>query len=88
MTENLSDVTTKRRQIIKDEKILFLLDFDPENNISWELESITQYQEQQQSSYNTRYCALKESLEMLIKRKSNFSEHKYGIAIYKGSINL
>ena len=70
-------ISIKRNQITKDEKILFLVDMDPENRSPWD---------NVDSSSNTvlRYQVINEALEMIVKRKSNFSEHRFALATYYG----
>lgn len=65
---------SKRKQLVKDEKLLFLFDVDAENLTPWD-----------SSDSTPRFIIIKDALEMVIKRKSNFSEHRFALATYSGT---
>lgn len=67
------EISMKRKHLTKDEKIIFLFDVDAEMGTPWD----------QESTSLPRYVVVKEYIEMLIRRKSNFtSAHRFSLAVF------
>jgi hypothetical protein len=57
----------KRRQITKNEKILFLLDLDSENNVQWDSDNSSST-----PGARTRFQCVIENLEMVLRHNSMY----------------